>query len=40
LAAWKMAVKNGSIEKGLLFHSERGIQKASKSLPTSLILIK
>ncbi|RTZ01917.1 hypothetical protein EKM05_04520 [Flavobacterium sp. GSP27] len=30
LAAWKMAVKNRSIEKGLLFHSDRGVQYASK----------
>jgi putative transposase len=30
LAAWRMAVKNGSITKGLLFHSDRGVQYASK----------
>jgi len=30
LAAWKMATKNRSIEKGLVFHSDRGVQYASK----------
>ena len=30
LAAWKMAVKNRSIENGLIFHSDRGVQYASK----------
>jgi len=30
LAAWRMAIKNRSIEKGLIFHSDRGIQYASK----------
>ena len=30
LAAWKMAVKNRSIVKGLIFHSDRGVQYASK----------
>jgi putative transposase len=32
LAAWKMAVKNRSIEKGLIFHSDRGIQYANKKI--------
>ena len=30
LGAWKMAVKNRNIEEGLIFHSDRGIQYASK----------
>ena len=30
LKAWKMAVKNRNIEKGLIFHSDRGVQYASK----------
>ncbi|MFV8360944.1 hypothetical protein [Flavobacterium sp. LS1P3] len=28
--AWKMAVKNGNIEEGLIFHSDKGVQYASK----------
>jgi transposase InsO family protein len=30
LAAWKMALANKSPEKGLIFHSDRGVQYASK----------
>jgi transposase InsO family protein len=30
LAASRMAVKNRNIEKGLRFHSDRGLQYASK----------
>lgn len=30
LGAWKMAVKNRNIEEGLIFHSDRGVQYASK----------
>nr|WP_231380079.1 IS3 family transposase [Flavobacterium sp. CG_9.1] len=30
LRAWKMAIKNRNIEKGLIFHSDRGVQYASK----------
>ena len=30
LKGWKMAVKNRNIEKGLIFHSDRGVQYASK----------
>lgn len=29
LAAWRMAVKNRTVEKGLLFHSDRGVQYAN-----------
>jgi putative transposase len=29
LAAWKMAVKNRKVTKGLIFHSDRGVQYAS-----------
>lgn len=32
LPAWKMAVKNRTIEKGLIFHSDRGIQYANKKI--------
>jgi putative transposase len=32
LAAWKMAVKTRNIEKGLIFHSDRGIQYANKKI--------
>ena len=30
IGAWKMAVKNRNIEQGLIFHSDRGVQYASK----------
>jgi putative transposase len=30
LGAWEMAVKNRNIEEGLIFHSDRGVQYASK----------
>ena len=36
LAAWKMAIKNRSIKKGMLFHSYRGIQYASKKFTNLL----
>jgi putative transposase len=32
LGAWKMAVKNRDIDEGLIFHSNRGAQYASKKL--------
>ena len=32
LRAWKMAVKNRNIKKGLIFHSDRGVQYASKKV--------
>jgi putative transposase len=36
LAAWKMAIKNRSIEKGLLFYSDRGVQYPSKKFANVL----
>jgi transposase InsO family protein len=39
LAAWRMAIKTEA-SKGLIFHSDRGVQYASKKLQTWLILIK
>ena len=36
LAAWKMAVRNRSIEKGLIFHSDRGVQYANKVFANTL----
>jgi len=30
LGAWKMAVKNRDSDEGLIFHSDRGVQYASK----------
>jgi len=36
LAAWKMAVKNRKITKGLLFHSDRGVQYASKKFAKTI----
>lgn len=36
LRAWKMAVKNRTIVKGLVFHSNRGVQYASKKFVTVL----
>ena len=29
LAAWKMAIKNRTVQTGLIFHSDRGVQYAS-----------
>jgi transposase InsO family protein len=39
LAAWRMAIKTKH-HKGLIFHSDRGVQYASKKIQTWLILIK
>jgi transposase InsO family protein len=36
LAAWKMAVKNRSIKKGLIFHSDRGVQYACEKFANTL----
>ena len=32
LAAWKIAVKHRKIGKSLIFHSDRGVQYASRNL--------
>ena len=40
LGAWKKAVKNRNIEQGLIFHSDRGVQYASKNLRMFLLPIK
>ena len=39
LAAWKMAVRNRMVQKGLIFQSDRGIQYANKNLPIQLNLM-
>lgn len=36
LAAWKMAVKNRKLGNGLIFHSDRGVQYASKKFTNTL----
>lgn len=36
LAAWKMAVKNRKVDKGLVFHSDRGVQYASKKFTKTI----
>lgn len=36
LCAWKMAVKNRSVKKGLIFHSDRGIQYATKKFTNTV----
>ena len=36
LAAWKMAVKNRKIIDGLIFHSDRGVQYASKKFVNTI----
>ncbi|WP_129026138.1 IS3 family transposase [Flavobacterium sp. YO12] len=36
IAAWEMAVGNRSVEKGLIFHSDRGVQYACRSFITRL----
>lgn len=36
LAAWKMAISNRNIKKGLIFHSDRGIQYANKKFSNTL----
>lgn len=36
LAAWKMAIINRTPEKGLIFHSDRGIQYASKKFTNGI----
>ena len=36
LAAWKMAIKNRTVQKGLIFHSDRGVQYASKKFANTI----
>lgn len=36
LAAWKMALKNRIFQKGLIFHSDRGVQYASKKFVNTI----
>jgi putative transposase len=36
LAAWKMAVKNRNFAEGLIFHSDRGVQYASRKFAKTL----
>lgn len=36
LAAWRMAIKNRPIEKGLIFHSDQGVQYATKKFTNIL----
>ena len=36
LAAWKMAIRNRSVQKGLIFHSDRGIQYANKKFANTI----
>lgn len=36
LEAWKMAIKNRSVQKGLVFHSDRGVQYANKKIANTI----
>lgn len=36
LAAWKMALKNRIVQKGLIFHSDRGVQYANKKFSNTV----
>jgi len=36
LAAWKMAIRNRPVQKGLIFHSDRGVQYASKKFTNTI----
>ena len=36
LAAWKMAIRNRPVQKGLIFHSDRGVQYASKKFANTI----
>jgi len=36
LAAWRMALKNRPVEKGLIFHSDRGVQYANHAFANTL----
>jgi putative transposase len=36
LAAWKMAIRNRKVQKGLIFHSDRGVQYANKKFANTI----
>nr|WP_240614808.1 DDE-type integrase/transposase/recombinase [Polaribacter filamentus] len=36
LAAWRMAIKNRAVQKGLIFHSDREVQYASKKFANTI----
>jgi putative transposase len=36
LNAWKMAIRNRTVQKGLIFHSDRGVQYASKKFTNTI----
>jgi transposase InsO family protein len=36
LSAWKMAIRNRSVEKGLIFHSDRGVQYSNKKFANTI----
>lgn len=36
LAAWKIAIRNRGVQKGLIFHSDRGIQYANKKFANTI----
>ena len=36
LAAWKMAIRNRTVQKGLIFHSDRGVQYANKKFTNTI----
>jgi transposase InsO family protein len=36
LATWRMAIKNRPVQKGLIFHSDRGVQYASKKFVNTI----
>jgi transposase InsO family protein len=36
LSSWKMAIKNRIVEKGLIFHSDRGVQYANKKFANTI----
>lgn len=36
LTAWKMAIRNRNVQKGLIFHSDRGVQYASRKFANTI----
>ena len=36
LAAWKMTIKNRNVQKGFIFHSDRGLQYPSKKFANTM----